>query len=152
MGYYEKDTLVLDTCGSVILLIFWFVLRKASSEETLQAVGKNSMSPSEAGEWGTLLSPPLGVLSHFSHIWLYEILWTVACQALLSMGFSRQEYWSGSPCPPPGNLPDPRIEPGSPTLQSDSLPSEPVTQLGKAAVISHCESFEDSTSLGDKTR
>ena len=37
--------------------------------------------------------------------------WTVACQAPLSMGFSRQEYWSGLPCPPPGNLPDPGIEP-----------------------------------------
>ena len=40
-------------------------------------------------------------------------------------GFSRQEYWSGLPCPPPGNLPDPGIEPGSPALQVDSLPSEP---------------------------
>ena len=37
--------------------------------------------------------------------------WTVACQALLSMEFSRQEYWSGLPCPPPGDLPDPGIEP-----------------------------------------
>ena len=49
---------------------------------------------------------------------------TVAHQAPLSMGFSRQEYWSGLPIPSPGNLPDPRIEPGSPTLQADSLPSE----------------------------
>ena len=40
-------------------------------------------------------------------------------------GFSRQEYWSGLPCPPPGNLPNPGIEPRSPTLQADSLPSEP---------------------------
>ena len=40
----------------------------------------------------------------------------VACQALLSMGFSRQEYWSGLPFPSPGDLPNPRIEPGSPTL------------------------------------
>ena len=50
--------------------------------------------------------------------------WTVACQALLSMGFSRQEYWSGLPFPSPGDLPDPGIEPGSPALQADSLPSE----------------------------
>ena len=41
------------------------------------------------------------------------------------MGFSRQEYWSEVPCPPPGNLPNPGIEPGSPALQADSLPSEP---------------------------
>ena len=49
----------------------------------------------------------------------------VARQAPLSMGFSRQEYWSGLPWPFPGNLPDPGIEPGSPTLQGNSLPSEP---------------------------
>ena len=49
--------------------------------------------------------------------------WTVACQAPLCMGFSRQEYWSGLPFPSPGDLPDPGIEPGSPALQTDSLPS-----------------------------
>ena len=50
--------------------------------------------------------------------------WTVACQAAPSIGFSRQEYWSGLPCPPPGDLPNPRVEPTSPTapaLQADSL-------------------------------
>ena len=47
------------------------------------------------------------VLSHLSHIWLFATLRTVAGQAPLSMGFSRQEYWSGLPCPPPGDLPDP---------------------------------------------
>ena len=51
--------------------------------------------------------------------------WTVACQALLPMGFSRQEYWSGLPLPSPGDLPDPEIEPGFPTLREDSLPTEP---------------------------
>ena len=51
--------------------------------------------------------------------------WTVAYQASLSMGFSRQEYWSGLPFPPPGDLPDPGIEPGSPTLEADALTSEP---------------------------
>ena len=50
--------------------------------------------------------------------------WTVACQAPLSMGFSRQEYWTGLPFPSPGDLPDPGIEPGSPALQADSLPYE----------------------------
>ena len=49
------------------------------------------------------------VFSHFSHLKLFVTLWTVACQAPLSMGFCRQEYWSGLPCPPPGNLPDPGI-------------------------------------------
>ena len=49
------------------------------------------------------------------------ITWTVACQFPLSMEFSRPEYWSGLPFPPPGDLPHPEIEPGSPTLQADSL-------------------------------
>ena len=56
---------------------------------------------------------------------LFGTLWTVAQQAPLSMGFSRQGYWSGLPCPPPGNLPDPGIEPVSLALQADSLPTEP---------------------------
>ena len=51
--------------------------------------------------------------------------WTVAFQATLSMEFSRQEYRSGLPFPSPGDLSNPGIEPGSPTLQADSLPSEP---------------------------
>ena len=50
--------------------------------------------------------------------------WTVACQAPLSMGFSRQEYWSGLSFLSPGDLSDPGIEPWSPALQADSLPTE----------------------------
>ena len=46
--------------------------------------------------------------------------WTVALQTPLSMGFSRQEYWSGLPCPPPGDRPNPGIKPGSPALQADT--------------------------------
>ena len=48
------------------------------------------------------------VLSHFSRFWVFVTLWTVAHQAPPSMEFSRQEYWSGLPCPPPGDLPKPR--------------------------------------------
>ena len=54
------------------------------------------------------------VLSHFHRVWLFATPWTVAHQVPLSMGFSRQEYWSGLPCPPPGGLPDPGILPASP--------------------------------------
>ena len=64
------------------------------------------------------------VLSRFSHVQLFATPWTIALQALLSMGFSRQEYWSGLPFPSPEDLPDPGIEPRSPVLQADSLPSE----------------------------
>ena len=53
------------------------------------------------------------MVSDFSCVRLFETLWTVVCQALLSMVFSRQEYWSGVPCPPPGGLPHPGIEPMS---------------------------------------
>ena len=68
------------------------------------------------------------VLSCFSCVRLFVTLWTVARQAPLSIGFSRQESWSGLPCPPPGDLPDPGIEPAPPVslaLQVDSLPPEP---------------------------
>ena len=64
------------------------------------------------------------VLSRFNRVQLSEMPWTVAHQAPLSMGFSRQEYWSGLPFPSPGDLPDPGIKPESPTapaLQADSL-------------------------------
>ena len=58
--------------------------------------------------------------------------WTIAYQASPSMGFSKQEYWSGLPFPSSGNLPDPGIKPGSPALQADALPSEPPGKmLGK---------------------
>ena len=64
------------------------------------------------------------LLSHFSHVQLFVTPWTVVHQAPLSMGFSRQEYWSGLPFPSPGELPDPGIEPRSPILQTDALLTE----------------------------
>ena len=62
------------------------------------------------------------VLSHFSRVWLFVTLWTVVHQASLSLGFCKQEYHSGLPCSPPGNLPDPGIEPTS--LTSPALAGE----------------------------
>ena len=64
-------------------------------------------------------------LSHFSHVWFCATLWTIASQAPLSMGFSRQECWSGLPRPPPGDLPDPGIKPTS--LTSSALAGESST-------------------------
>ena len=66
----------------------------------------------------------LCVLSRFSHVPLFVTLQTIAHQGPLSTGFSKQEYWTGLTCPPPGDLPDSGIEPaspGSPALQVDSL-------------------------------
>ena len=60
-----------------------------------------------------------------SRVRFFATPWTVAYQAPQSMEFSRQEYWSGFPFPSPGDLPNPGIEPRSPTLQAEALPSEP---------------------------
>ena len=60
-----------------------------------------------------------------SHVQLFGTPWPVAHQLPPSMGFSRQEYWSELPFPSPGDLSDPGIEPGCPTLQADALPSAP---------------------------
>ena len=60
---------------------------------------------------------------------VYVTPWTVACQATLSMGFSRQEYWSGFTFSPPSDLPNPGIELMSLALQMDSLPTEPPRKL-----------------------
>ena len=64
-------------------------------------------------------------MKSFSHVRLFVTPWTVAYHAPLSMGFSRQEYWSGLPFPSPEDLPDPGIEPRSPEFQADALTSEP---------------------------
>ena len=64
-------------------------------------------------------------VSSLSRVRLFATLWTIANQAPPSMGFSRQEYWSEVPFPSPGDLHDPRIQPGSPSLQADALPSKP---------------------------
>ena len=66
------------------------------------------------------------IVQSLSCVQLFVTPWTAPHQAPLSMGFSRQEDWSGLPCPPPGDLPDPGIKPRSPALAGDgSLPSEP---------------------------
>ena len=62
------------------------------------------------------------------------IPWTVAHQPLLSVEFSRQEYWSGLPCPPPGDLPNPGIQPASPAWQSVSLP---LSQYWDSSLFAH---------------
>ena len=63
--------------------------------------------------WAFSFSEVPYVLSRFSHVLFFAILWNIVHQAPLSMGFSWREYWSGLPCPPPGDLHDPWIEPTS---------------------------------------
>ena len=67
----------------------------------------------------------LSEVKSLSCVRLFATPWTVAYQAPPFMGFSRQGYWSGLPFPSPGDLPNPRIEPGSPAFQADALTSEP---------------------------
>ena len=84
------------------------------------------------------------VVSHFSHAQLFETLWTVTLQAPLSMGFSRQGYWSGLPCPPPGDLADPGTEPWSlmsPLWQAGSLPPGSPMQGFVCVVLSRVQLF-----------
>ena len=80
----------------------------------------------------------------FSHVQLFATPWTTAYQSPLSMAFSRQKYWSGLPFLSPGDLPDPGIEPGSPTLQADALLSEP-PQLATYCLV--CELYLKKTDM-----
>ena len=75
-------------------------------------------------KWSAIGSLKVKVKS-LSHVQLFATPWIVAYQVPLSMGFPRQEYWSGLPFPSPGDFPNPGIEPGYLKLQSDALPSEP---------------------------
>ena len=87
-----------------------------------------------------------------SRVQLFVTPWTVTYQALRSMGFSRQEYWSGLPFSSPGDLPNPGIEPGSPALQTDALPSEPLPHgcLSKSAMSGMVEAVNEYFSMNDK--
>ena len=100
-----------------------FLNEKQTNKQT-----KNSM---DRGAWATKhsllwqLSEDEMLCYSLTCVWLPAILWTIACQAPLSMGFSRQEYWIGLAFPSPGDFPNPVIKPRSPTLQADSLSSKP---------------------------
>ena len=105
-------------------LLLWWILRPlkaetvSSSYDLSQCLAKcftKKESESEVAQSCLTLCNPMDCATP----------WTVACQAPPSVGFSRQEYWGELPFPFPGDLPDPGIEPRSPTLQGDSLPSEP---------------------------
>ena len=75
-----------------------------------------------------------------SCVQVFATPWMVAYQAPRSMGFSRQEYWSGLPFPSPGDLPNPGITPGTPALQTDALPSEPLGKHGSVQFSSVAQS------------
>ena len=104
---------------------------KAMPTEGKHWFGEKVPSPKSQVQWGLVYVTVYQIISMksvkilFSRVQFFVIPWITAHQTPLSMEFSRQEYWSGLPCPSPGDLPDPGIEPGCPVLQADSLPSEP---------------------------
>ena len=102
--------------------------QKEISHDKKQGKKKEKNSHSKKNQsFGDLLWDNLLVFlcEILSHVQLFASPWTAAYQAPLSMGFSRQQYWSGLPFSSPRDLTDPGIEPGSPALQTDALPSEP---------------------------
>ena len=106
----------------------WVTILPFSSPGDLSDPGMEPVSPALAVEsslWATREALSLYYKRSLSHVRLFVTPWTVAYQGPLSMGFPRQEYCSGLPFPSPGDLPNPLIEPESPTLKADALPSEP---------------------------
>ena len=88
---------------------------------TVLATGPPGMSHMIFALWFFFFEFCICVVQVHCCVRLFVTPWTVAHQAPLSMGFPRQEYWSGLPCPPPGDLPNPGIRPVCPALQADSL-------------------------------
>ena len=144
LGFYVVVVLIVVQWLNHIWLFAtpWTAVRQASlsmtiSRSLLKLMSIESVMPSNQLILCRSLSPPPIFMKvkvkSLSRVQLFATPWTVAHQAPLSMGFSRQEYWSGLPFPSPGDLPDPGIKPKSPTLQADTLTSEPP---GKPRVIS----------------
>ena len=119
-----------------VLLLYQFVLFLFIFLVAMARISKTMLNKSKSGplcfipdlRWYAFSLSPLSMklavrcchvpecmLSHFSRVWLCATLWTIACQAPLPMGFSRQEFWSELPCLLSGDLPEPGIEPTSPT-------------------------------------
>ena len=144
----------MHNCEEV--LMFTWHSSKAFTDHCLTSrVHDQCYWPFQAG-WERSLRENASMLSRCSQVQLFATPWTVARQAPPSMGFSRQEYWSGLPFPFPGDLPDLGIEPRSPVapaLQADSLPlSHQGSPWGRTDIWIHmaesfCESSETITTL-----
>ena len=113
---YADPLLLRDLVTYKCLSASWWVLHHKSDHRSWQ-----TGQPLRLESCLVLSSVPgsMRVQSPVSHVWLFTNLWIVAHQPPLSTGFSRQEYWSGLPCPSPGDLPNPGMEPAS--LASSAL-------------------------------
>ena len=116
----------LQSMGSQRVGHGWSIWTQDSTDQLKWAKDLNGQLSKENAQMANKHTKRYSTLlvKSLSHIRLFATSWTVAYQAPLSMGFSRQEYWSGLSLPSPGDLPDPGIEPGSPALQTEALPSE----------------------------
>ena len=81
-----------------------YVWKSASAYSTQGPSSFHAVQTLSLPNYSPLLCSLAYMLSHLSHVWFFATLWTVDCQTPQSMGFSRQDYWSGLPCPPPGDL------------------------------------------------
>ena len=99
----------------------WFKKKKKTKIDKLLAI----LRKKKKAQMNKIINERKKKVKLLSHLQLFVTPWTVAYQGPLSMGFSRQEYWSGLPFPSPGDLPNPGIDPRSPALGADVLPSEP---------------------------
>ena len=134
--------IIVSECNKVIfkgcskLKCYWMSVCISKHNEAKQAEMSRVWSRAKQGDGWLVLKIPQTPwkwkwkkVKSLSRVWLFATPWTVAHQASPSMGFSRQEYWSGLPVPSPGDLPDPGIEHRSPALQADALTSEPPAKL-----------------------
>ena len=140
LSFFSHDQSVTENSQSVLPNVLDSSLPKTNNLVLLSISHLNCCKYHELVFLSPVSSVPSLSLAYFQHlmillsasavlslsrVWLFATPWTVACQTPCPWGFSRQEYWSGLPCPPPGDLLIPGIEPRSPTLPTDSLPSEP---------------------------
>ena len=100
-----------------------------SKEINTRCVAKTELDTS------SMLYKYVCVLSCLHRVWLFATPWTVACQVPLFIGFSRQEYWSGLPCAPPGDLPNPGIKPASPVSPALQVEFFPLSHQGIIIII-----------------
>ena len=142
-----SPTICYEVMGpDAMILVFWMLNFKPafslSSFTSIKTLSSSLLSPVRVVSSAYLGWKPGKVkVKLLSRVRLFSTPWTVAYQAPLSMGFSRQECWNGLPFPSPGDLPDTGIEPGSPALQTDAFPSEPPGKPGVEARIWHKWSY-----------
>ena len=139
----KKDKVRIYVCSQMLLVVSKHILGKMTTKK--QSNRKRSLFLPHLGctcltkctSWLTAAICHLKVkVKSLSRVHLCATPWTVAHQAPPSMGFSRQEYWSGLPFPSPGDLPDPGIKPRFPALQADTLTSEPHLVEDKESITS----------------